>query len=186
MMFDAFELLARAVVVDADADRRLAVIGALVADGARLAHAELAAAADDAVPEIRLLAQIGLARCRDRDVDALERRLTIEPDLGVYAVLVARAASLPVSRAALTSIGMQCAYPGTPGEVRAGCCWTLAAHDAELGGSLAGALLTDPESAFWLASISARRGGPLSSVTADLRARPDLDRVAELIGFPEL
>lgn len=185
MMFDALELLARATAVDADADRRLAVIGALVADGARLAHAELAAAIDDAVPEVRLLAQIGLARCRDRDVDALERRLTIEPDVGVYAVLVARAASLTVSHAALTSISAQGAYPGTPGEVRAGCCWTLASHDAERGGSLAGALLADPESAFWLASITARRGGPLSLLTAGLRARPDLDRVAELIGLPE-
>src|SRR3569623_2328424 len=95
------------------------------------------------------------------------------------------AASLPVSHAALTSIGAQAAYPGTPGELRAGCCWTLAAHDAERGGFLAGALLADPEGAFWLASITRRRGGRLSPLTVGLRARPELDRVAELIALPE-
>lgn len=60
-----------------------------------------------------------------------------------------------------------------------------ASLDAERGGFLAGALLADPEGAFWLASITRRRGGRLSPLTVGLRARPDLDRVAELIALPE-
>jgi len=183
-MFDPLEMLARATTVDADADRRLAVIAALV-DGGPLGREELAAATADPVPEIRLLAQIGLARAGDRDVEALEHLLVIEPDLGVYAVLAARAARLPVSTAALTALGAQAAYLGTPGELRAGCCWSVAAHDLERGGWLAGALFSDPEGAFWLASITVRRGGPLVPLVAGLRARPDLDRVAELIALPE-
>jgi len=185
MTLDPLELLARATVVDADADRRLAVIAALAAVGDQLGVAELAAVIADPVPEIRMLAQIGLAVAGDRDVEALERRLVIEPDLGVYAVLAARAARLPVSAAALTSLGAQAAYLGTPGELRAGCCWSVAAHDQDRGGWLAGALLSDLEGAFWLASITARRGGPLASLVGSLRARPDLDRVAELIALPE-
>jgi len=185
MMLDPLELLARATAVDADADRRLAVIAALAADADRLGVEELAAAIADPIPEIRLLAQIGLALAGDRDVEALEQRLVIEPDLGVYAVLAARAARLPVSTEALTSLGAQAAYLGTPGELRAGCCWSVTAHDHDRGGWLAGALLADLEGAFWLASITARRGGPLASLVGGLRARPDLDRVAELIALPE-
>src|SRR3569623_1060829 len=83
--------------------------------------------------------------------------------------------------------------PGVPGyaacapiEVSAACdTGKLAAHDAERGGFLAGALLADPEGAFWLAAITRRRGGRLSPLTVGLRARPDLDRVAELIALPE-
>ena len=88
---------------------------------------------------------------------------------------------VPVGPRAITSLGTQAAYLGTPAELRAGCTWAVAEHDLARGGWLAGTLLADEEAAFWLASIVARRGGRLRPVVAGLPARPELDRVATLL-----
>ncbi len=167
----------------AAADRRLAIAASLAQLGDPIGLASLRAAAVDEVPEIRFVAELGLARLGDSDVDHLERRLVLEPDLGVFAVLAARAGRLPVRPRAITALGAQAAYAGTPAELRAGCAWAVAEHDVPRGGWVAGTLLADEEAAFWLASIVARRGGRLHSVVAGLVARPELDRVAALLAW---
>ena len=164
-----------------EAERRLVLAVALAQLADPFASAALHEAAIDPIPEIRLVAQLGLARIGDVGVAALERRLIVEPDLGVFAVLAARAGRLPIGTRAITALGAQAAYVGTPGELRAGCAWAVAEHDEPRGGWLAGTLLADEEAAFWLASIVARRGGVLVPLVAGLAARPELDRVADLL-----
>jgi hypothetical protein len=84
----------------------------------------------DAV-EVRLLAQIGLARAGDDDPATVETRLGVEGDLGVYTVLAARAGRLAIGAQALTYLAAQAAYDGTPAVLRAACAWAIAQHDAD-------------------------------------------------------
>jgi len=180
-MSEVAELLARAIA-PGDSDAAIALAAALARAGDPLSVGALRALADDPAIEIRMLVQIALARLHDRDVELVARRLAREPDLGIFAVLAARAGTLSIDARALANLAAQAAYAATPGELRAACTWAVAAHDPALGARLAGALLVDDEAAFWLASIVGRRGGPLTRLVAGLRADPALDRVASLVG----
>jgi hypothetical protein len=165
----------------ADGDRRLALAAALAQLADPIGLPALREAAVDPLAEIRLIAQLGLIRLGDTDVALLDRRLVAEPDLGVFAVLAARAGRLPIDARSITSLGAQAAYTGSPPELRASCTWAVAEHDLVRGGWLAGNLLADEEGAFWLASIVGRRGGVLVPVVAGLAAQLRFDRVADLI-----
>jgi len=172
-----------ALAGDPDATRRITLAAAL-ARGAQT-HAVAAAheLAGDPLATVRLLAQIALARGGDRDGDVLSRRILVEDDLGVLAVLAGRAGAIAISPAAIDGLAAQAALAQTPPELRAGCAWAVAAHDPPRGGYLAGMLLPDDEAAFYLASIVARRGGALAPIVDGLRARPEMDRVAHLLGL---
>ena len=180
-MSEVAELLARAIA-PGDPEAALALTAALARAGDPLSKGALRALAGDPAIEVRLLVQIALARLSDRDVELVDQRLAREPDLGIFAVLAARAGTLPIDARALANLAAQAAYAATPGELRAACTWAIAAHDPALAARLAGALLVDDEAAFWLASIVGRRGGSLTSLVAGLPADPALDRVASLVG----
>lgn len=158
---------------------RLALIAAAAHTAGPLGAPALRAAASDPDPAIRLLAQLGLGRLGD--TAALADRLLVEGDLAVFGVLAARAGRTAISERARIALGAQAAYPLAPAELRAGCAWAVAEHDAERGGWLVGTLAAEPEAAFWLASIVARRGGRLAAVLRGQHARPELDRVADLL-----
>jgi hypothetical protein len=170
-----------AIATDPDATRRITLAAAL-ARGAQ-PHAVAAAheLAGDPLVTVRLLAQIALARAGDRDADAMSRRILVEDDLGVFALLAGRAGTIAIAPAAIDGLAAQAALALTPPELRAGCTWAVAVHDPPRGGYLAGMLVADDEAAFHLASIVARRGGALAPIVDGLRARPETDRVARLL-----
>ena len=172
-----------AIAASRDPARRIAAVVLLGDLGDPGGLQALRAIAADADPTVRLLVQRGLARCGDRDVDALALHVEREGDLATFAVLAARVGMLAEAGAAVDALVAQGAYPATPGELRAGCAWAVARHDPVRGGVLAGTLLADDEGAFWLASVVARRGGPLREAVAGIHARPELDRVGALLGI---
>ena len=180
-MSEVAKLLARALA-PGEPDAALALAAAAAHAGEPLSGGALRALAGDPSVEVRLLVQIALARLGDHEVAVVDDRLAREPDLGVFAVLAARAGTLPINARARANLVAQAAYPRTPGELRAACTWAVAAHDPIQGARLAGILLADDEAAFWLASIVERRGGPLRGLVEGLRGDPSLDRVAELVG----
>lgn len=135
---------------------------------------------DDAV--VRAIAQVGLHRGGDRDGVAVSRAIERESSHVVLAVLAGRAASVALTPAALSGLAAQ-AVVGGPRELRAGCVWAVAVHAPGRAALIAGTITLDAEQAFWLATVVARRGGPLASWTAGLRAAPELDRVASLLGL---
>jgi hypothetical protein len=161
------------------ASGRLPLVAAAADHAAPIAAPVLRAAASDPDPSIRLLAQVGLGRLGD--LAALEDRLAVEGDLAVFGVLAARAGRAPIAERATLVLGAQAAYPLAPAELRAGCAWAVVEHDPARGGWLVGTLAAEPEAAFWLASIVARRGGRLAALLRAQHARPELDRVADLL-----
>jgi hypothetical protein len=133
-------------------------------------------------PTIDPLARLGDLRISlslPRDGDALSRATEHESDLAALAILAARAGRAPaITPAALDRLAVAASSTDGPAELRAGCAWAVAAHDPLRGAALAGALVLEPEAAFWLASIVARRGGCLAVWTAGLDAEPAMDRAA--------
>jgi hypothetical protein len=171
------------LAADPDASRRI-TLGAALARGAQASALPAAhELAGDPLATVRLLAQIALARAGDRDAGALSRRILVEDDLGVLALLAGRAGSLAISPPAVDDLAAQGALAATPPELRAGCAWAVTAHDPPRGGYLAGLVIADDEAAFHLASIVARRGGPLAPIVDGLRARPASDRIANLLAL---
>ena len=171
------------LATEPDPARRITLAAALARGAQPQAIAAAHKLADDPLADVRMLAQIALARAGDRDAGALSRRIRLEDDLGVLAILAARAGRLDVTALALEDLAAQGALASTPPELRAGCAWAVGERDPPRGGYLAGLLLADDESAFWLASIVARRGGELAPIVDGLRARGDLDRAASLLGM---
>lgn len=134
---------------------------------------DLLAAAD---PVVRRDAHLALLRAGDDR--GLDEAILREPDLDVFAVLAVRAArAASLAPRTFAQLVAQAGFPGTRPDVRAGCAWAVAAHDPVRGGWLAGVLLGEPEAAFWLASIVARRGGPLAPIVAHHHAIPAIDRL---------
>ena len=115
--------------------------------------------------EIRMLAQIGLARARDDDPETVEARLVAEGSPGIYAVLAARAGRLAIGPASLAYLAAQAAYARTPPLLRAHCAHAVACHDPDRGAVLVEAL--DPE----------------ARALADALARGEIDRVGALLGW---
>jgi hypothetical protein len=154
----------------------LATIAALVRARRPEALPVLRSAIADPDPALRALAQIGLARIGDDDPDPVAMRLAIEGDLGVFAILVARAGRVAI--ADLEPLAAQAAYPRTPPELRASCAWAVAEHDLARGRVLADALAADDNCRDWLGSIVAQRGGALAVHVAAGRR---VDRVGLLV-----
>jgi hypothetical protein len=171
------------LAADPDATRRITLAAALARGAQPRAIDAAHELAGDPLATVRLLAQIALARAGDRDVDGLTHRILVEDDLGVLALLAGRAGGIAIAPAAVDDLAAQAALLATPPELRAGCAWAVAAHDPPRGGYLAGLLVADDEAAFHLASIVARRGGVLAPIVDGLRARPETDRVARLLGL---
>jgi hypothetical protein len=161
-----------------------AFVARLAATPTLTADQPLRAIVGDPDPDVRLLAQIALARRGDVDPVGLAARLRREPDLAVFAILVARAGDHPPTPAMIGPLAEQLRQLETPAELRAGCAWALTPHAPARAAFFAGALLAEPETAFWLASIVARRGGPLAPLVAGLPADRAADRVAALLVPP--
>jgi hypothetical protein len=114
----------------------------------------------------------------DVDPANLEKQILREADLDRFALLATHAGLLRgVGPRVLAQLVAQAGYPETRADVRAMCAWAIAEHDPMRGGWIAGALLGDPETAFWLASIVACRGGALTALVAGQHADPALDQV---------
>lgn len=130
-------------------------------------------------PRIRLLAQLGLARARDRDAEPVEVRLADEPELANYFVLAARAGRLAIGTRALDYLGAQAAYDRTPPALRASCAWAIGEHDIDRARAFLEGF-DEPALAHFAAVVGAR-GGAFAATHA--AASPYGDRVAVLIGY---
>ena len=179
-MSDLGDLLARSLG-SADPAAEIALAAALARAAHPLSIGALRALAGDPQVEVRLLVQVGLARLDDDDGAMVASRLCRESDLGVLAVLAARAGRLPIDARGLANLIALAAYPGTPAELRAGCTWAIGERDSARGAEVLGSLLDDDEATFWLASVVGRRGGALVPLVAGLHGDPALDRVAALL-----
>jgi hypothetical protein len=179
-MSELGELLARSLAAG-DPAAEVALAAALARAAHPLSIGALRALANDPQVEVRLLVQVGLARLADDDAAVVTSRLTRESDLGVLAILAARAGRLPIDARALANLIALAAYPGTPAELRAGCAWAIGERDRARGAEVAGSLLDDDEATFWLASIVGRRGGAFGPLVTGLHGEPALDRVAALL-----
>jgi hypothetical protein len=121
--------------------------------------------------EIRLLAQIGLARAGDADPATVESRLVAEPDVGVYTLVAARAGRVALAPGALDYLAAQAIAARTPVRLRAECAWALGEHDPARAAELAATL--GDESLRLVAAIARRRAGD----------RTTNDRVSDLLGW---
>src|SRR5262249_51586101 len=77
--------------------RRITLAAALARGGHPGAIAAARELADDPLVHVRLLAQIALAKAGDRDGGLLSRRIRLEDDVGVLAILAGRAGRIAVS-----------------------------------------------------------------------------------------
>jgi len=163
-----------------DPSRHVAASLVLARVGSVDAVARLRTLIDDPEPMVRVSAAVGLYKAGDRDGAFWSGWLTHEGNILVFAFLAAIAAAVPISDEARANIDAQAAEPTTPPDVRANCVWAIAAHDAARGTALAEGL--DEAGRAVLASIVARRGGPLSP-TWVVGGDPAADRTAETLGI---
>lgn len=163
-----------------DPGRKAAAALALARIGAADAAPRLRQLVDDADAMVRLSAAIGLYKAGERSPALWSPWVAREPHVLVLGFLAAIAGTVTVDAPALTTLAAQAAEPSTAPEVRANCVWAVAAHDAARGTALAEGL--DDAARQLLASIVARRGGPLGSAWGGGDAAAD--RTAETLGIP--
>jgi hypothetical protein len=141
--------------------------------------ARLRALSDDGEAMVRVSAAIGLYKAGERNPAFWSPWIVREPHVAVLGFLAAIAGSVEIDAPARTGLEAQAAEASTPPDVRANCVWAIAAHDAARGVALAEGLDVAGKAA--LASIVARRGGPLAPAWAG--GDPEADRTAETLGM---
>jgi HEAT repeat protein len=174
-----------AIAAMLDPDKRLGAVAVLGKLGNPSSCGRLRELVGDPDPLMRLTVAASLYRCGERDSKLWSDWIRRENELAVFAFLAAIAGGgVTLTYGTIDHLEAQARETATHAEVRAGCAWAVAQQDAARGTALAKELVGDPEVAHVLASIVARRGGPLAGVVAGLPADPSLDRIADNVGLP--
>ena len=176
--------VSHAIAATLDPARRAGGAAVLARIGDPSARPALRNLVEDPDPMVRMMVAAALYRAGERDPRLWSAWIQREGSMAVFAFLAAVAGGVDVDRGALDNLDAQAAYDGTPAEVRAGCAWAVAAHDAARGAALARALLADAEAGAALAAVVRRRGGPLAEVIGAAAGDPARDRTADSLGLP--
>jgi HEAT repeat protein len=174
-----------AIAAMIDPDKRLGAVAVLGKLGNPASQGKLRELIGDPDPLMRLTVAASLYRCGERDSNLWSDWIRRESDLAVYAFLAAIAGGgVTLTYGTIDGLEAQAREAATPAVVRAGCVWAVAQQDAERGTALAKDLIDEHELSLSLASIVARRGGPLARLVAGIPADASQDQIADNLGLP--
>ena len=173
-----------AIAAMLDPDKRLGAVAVLGKLGNPSSCARMRELVGDPDPLMRLTVAASLYRCGERDSKLWSDWIRRESELAVFAFLAAIAgAGVTLTYGTLDHLEAQAREPATYAEVRANCVWAVAQQDVARGTALAKDLIDEHELSLALASIVARRGGPLARLVSGIPADPAQDVVADNLGF---
>ena len=174
-----------AIAAMLDPDKRLGAVAVLGKLGDPSSRGKMRELVGDPDPLMRLTVAASLYRCGERDSTLWSDWIRRESELAVYAFLAAIAGGgVTLTYGTIDGIEAQAREPATHAEVRANCIWAVAQQDAARGVALAQDLIDEHELSLALASIVARRGGPLVRLVSGIPADPSQDRIADNLGLP--